>query len=85
LLTFFTAGAPEVKAWQVPTGSSIVEAAGKIHSDLARGFIRAEVVPWERLLEAGTWAQAREKGWMRTEGREYRVQEGDSLLVLFKV
>jgi len=69
----------------MPVGSSVVEAAGKIHSDLARGFIRAEVVPWERLLEAGTWAQAREKGWMRTEGREYRVQEGDSLLVLFKV
>jgi ribosome-binding ATPase len=85
LLTFFTAGTPEVRAWQVTTGSSIVEAAGKIHSDLARGFIRAEIVPWERLLEAGTWAQAREKGWMRTEGREYRVQEGDSLLVLFKV
>jgi ribosome-binding ATPase YchF (GTP1/OBG family) len=85
LLTFFTAGPPEVKAWQVPAGSSVVEAAGKIHSDLARGFIRAEVVPWERLLEAGTWSQAREKGWMRTEGREYRVREGDSLLVLFKV
>jgi ribosome-binding ATPase YchF (GTP1/OBG family) len=85
LLTFFTAGPPEVKAWQVPVGSSVVDAAGKIHSDLARGFIRAEVVPWERLLEAGTWSQAREKGFMRTEGREYRVQEGDSLLVLFKV
>ena len=85
LLTFYTAGAPEVKAWQVATGSSVVEAAGKIHSDLAKGFIRAEVVPWERLLEAGSWAGAKERGWMRTEGREYRVQEGDSLLVLFKV
>ena len=67
------------------TGSSVVEAAGKIHSDLAKGFIRAEVVPWDRLLEAGSWAGAKERGWMRTEGREYRVQEGDSLLVLFKV
>lgn len=84
LVTFFTAGAPEVKAWQIPLGASAVDAAGKIHSDLARGFIRCEVVTAGDLLEAGTWGQARERGRMRTEGREYRVQDGDCLLVLFK-
>lgn len=85
LVTFFTAGPPEVRAWQVPAGSNAVEAAGKIHTDLARGFIRCEAVPWDRLLEAGSWAGARERGWMRTEGREYAVREGDVLHVLFKV
>jgi ribosome-binding ATPase YchF (GTP1/OBG family) len=84
LLTFFTAGPPEVKAWQVPLGSNAVDAAGKIHSDIARGFIRCEVVTAEDLLETRAWGQAREKGRMRTEGREYRVQDGDCLHVLFK-
>jgi ribosome-binding ATPase len=85
LVTFFTAGPPEARAWQVGPGEDVVEAAGKIHTDLARGFIRAEVLGWERLLEAGSWGHARERGWMRTEGRGYAVAEGDVLHVLFKV
>jgi GTP-binding protein YchF len=85
LVTFFTAGPPEARAWQVGPSEDVVEAAGKIHTDLARGFIRAEVLRWDKLLEAGSWAHARERGWMRTEGRGYTVAEGDVLYVLFKV
>ena len=85
LVTFFTAGPPEARAWQVGPGEDVVEAAGKIHTDLARGFIRAEVLGWDKLLETGSWAHARERGWMRTEGRGYAVAEGDVLHVLFKV
>jgi GTP-binding protein YchF len=85
LLTFFTVGPPEARAWQVGPGASLVDAAGKIHTDLARGFIRAEVVAWDRLLEAGSLAHARERGWVRTEGRDAPVVEGDVVHVLFKV
>ncbi len=85
LVTFFTVGPPEVRAWQVGPSTPMVEAAGKIHTDLARGFIRAEVIPWDRFLEAGSLGHARERGWVRTEGREAVVAEGDVLHVLFKV
>lgn len=79
LISFFTVGPDEVRAWTVQRGDTAVDAAGEIHSDLAKGFIRAEVIPWDKLLEAGGHAAAREKAWLRLEGREYRVQDGDCL------
>ncbi|MDH7570763.1 MAG: redox-regulated ATPase YchF, partial [Armatimonadota bacterium] len=77
LMSFFTVGEDEVKAWTIRKGTTAVEAAGKIHSDLARGFIRAEVVAFEHLREAGSWHACKEKGHLRLEGKEYRVQDGD--------
>ncbi|MFN4231532.1 redox-regulated ATPase YchF [Thermus sp.] len=85
LITFFTAGEKEVRAWTVRRGTKAPEAAGEIHSDMERGFIRAEVISWEKLVEAGGWAKAKERGWVRLEGREYEVQDGDVLYVLFNV
>ncbi len=85
LITFFTAGEKEVRAWTVRRGTKAPEAAGEIHSDMERGFIRAEVIPWEKLVEAGGWARAREKGWVRTEGKDYAMQDGDVMHVLFSV
>ncbi len=85
LITFFTAGEKEIRAWTVRRGTKAPQAAGEIHSDMERGFIRAEVVPWDRLVEAGSWARARERGWVRTEGRDYVMQDGDVMLVLFNV
>jgi ribosome-binding ATPase len=83
LISFFTVGPDEVRAWTLRQGERALEAAGEIHTDLAKGFIRAEVVPCQRLLEAGGEAAAREKGWMRLEGREYVVQDGDCLEIRF--
>ncbi|GAB5602157.1 redox-regulated ATPase YchF [Thermus sp. FJN-A] len=83
LITFFTAGEKEVRAWTVRRGAKAPEAAGEIHSDMERGFIRAEVIPWEKLVEAGGWARAKERGWVRLEGKEYEVQDGDVLYILF--
>jgi GTP-binding protein YchF len=83
LLSFFTVGPDEVRAWTISRGGTAVDAAGEIHSDLAKGFIRAEVVPYDRLLEAGGQAKAREKAWSRLEGREYVVQDGDCLEIRF--
>ncbi len=85
LITFFTAGEKEIRAWTIRRGTRAQKAAGEIHSDMERGFIRAEVVPWDRLVEAGSWARARERGWVRTEGRDYEMQDGDVMLVLFNV
>ncbi|MCX7741177.1 MAG: redox-regulated ATPase YchF [Meiothermus sp.] len=85
LITFFTAGEKEVRAWTVRKGTKAPQAAGEIHSDLERGFTGAEVAEWNRLVEAGGWAQARERGWVRTEGKDYEVQDGDVVLVLFNV
>ena len=79
LISFFTVGPDEVRAWEIHRGESAVAAAGEIHSDLARGFIRAEVVPYTELVELGSLARAREKGLLRLEGRDYRVQDGDCL------
>jgi ribosome-binding ATPase len=79
LISFFTVGPDEVRAWTIRRGEKAVEAAGEIHSDLAQGFIRAEVIPTELLLESGGHAKAREKGRLRLEGREYIVQDGDCL------
>ncbi len=80
LISFFTAGDPEVRAWTIRRGTSAVKAAGVVHSDMERGFIRAEVVRWDDLLEAGSLAAARERGKARLEGKDYVVQEGDVIL-----
>ncbi len=80
LIQFFTAGEPEVRAWTIHKGSTAVKAAGEIHSDIEKGFIRAEVVRWNDLLAAGSVAAAREKAQVRLEGKEYVVQEGDVIL-----
>ena len=85
LFSFFTAGEDECRAWTLRHGSTAVEAAGAIHSDLARGFIRAEVINWEDLVRVGSEAAAKKQGLMRTEGRAYEVQDGDTLHVLFNV
>jgi small GTP-binding protein len=79
LMSFFTTGEDESRAWTVKRGSSAPEAAGAIHSDFKDKFIRAEVINWQKLIEAGSRAGAREKGWIRTEGKEYIVQEGDTI------
>ncbi len=85
LISFFTAGADETRAWTIPDGSTAVDAAGAIHSDLARGFIRAEVVDWQDLLELGSVAEARKHAKLRSEGKTYRVRDGDVIEVLFNV
>jgi GTP-binding protein YchF len=85
LISFFTAGPDETRAWTIPEGSNAVDAAGAIHSDLARGFIRAEVVLVEDLLSLGSMAEARRNGKLRSEGKTYRVRDGDVVEVLFNV
>jgi ribosome-binding ATPase len=80
LISFFTAGEPEVRAWTIRKGSTAVKAAGEIHSDIEKGFIRAEVVRCEDLLAAGSIPAAKEKAQVRLEGKEYIVQEGDVIL-----
>jgi GTP-binding protein YchF len=82
LISFLTAGEDEVRAWTIATGDTAVDAAGAIHSDLAQGFVRAVVVSYAQFLEAGSEAKAKERGWQRTEGREYRVIDGDILHIL---
>lgn len=85
LITFITAGPKESKAWTCEAGSKAPQAAGKIHTDFEKGFIRAEVIQWDKLLEAGGYPQARDKGWLRTEGKNYTVQDGDVVHFLFNV
>ena len=85
LISFFTAGPDETRAWTLTRGASAVDAAGAIHSDLARGFIRAEVIGWQELLEHGSMAEAKRHGKVRAEGRTYEVQDGDVIEVLFNV
>jgi GTP-binding protein YchF len=85
LFSFYTAGEDECRAWTIRRGATAVEAAGTIHSDLARGFIRAEVIGVEDLLEAGSTAEARKRGTLRQEGKGYHVAEGDTLNILFNV
>lgn len=77
VISFFTAGEDECRAWTIPAGTRAVDAAGVIHTDLTAHFIRAEVIRWDRLLEFGSEAAAREKGLLRLEGKEYVVQDGD--------
>jgi hypothetical protein len=83
LQSFFTVGPDEVRAWTIHRGDTAVDAAGEIHTDLAKGFIRAEVVPCEVLLEHGGHAKARDKGLLRLEGRDYVVADGDCLEIRF--
>jgi len=85
LISFFTAGEDETRAWTVDRGASAVDAAGTIHTDLARGFIRAEIIGWEELLELGSMVEARKQGKLRSEGKTYEVQDGDVIEVLFNV
>lgn len=85
LLTYFTAGDPEVRAWTVRNGARAPEAAGVIHSDIERGFIRAEVTPYEALVEAGSPARAKELGYTRLEGKEYVMREADVVYFRFNV
>ena len=85
LLTFLTAGEKEVRAWTVTKGSKAPQAAGEIHTDFERGFIRAEVIGWDKLVEAGGTVAAKGKGWVRTEGKEYVVRDGDVINFLFNV
>lgn len=85
LITFITAGPKESKAWTCTAGSKAPQAAGKIHTDFERGFIRAEVIQWDKLLEAKGYVGAKEKGWLRVEGKEYVVQDGDVVHFRFNV
>jgi len=85
LVTFFTGGPTEVHAWTIPAGSTAVEAAGRIHTDLARGFIRAEVIALDDLVDAGSEAECRARGTSRLEGKTYEVKEADVVLVRFSV
>ncbi len=85
LFPFFTAGEDECRAWTLRHGASAVDAAGAIHSDLARGFIRAEVVTYEDLMACGSIAEARRRGLLRSEGKGYEVRDGDVIQVLFNV
>jgi ribosome-binding ATPase YchF (GTP1/OBG family) len=77
LISFFTTGEDETRAWTIEAGSKASQAAGAIHTDFERKFIRAEVINWQKLLEAKSWTLARQKGWIRTEGKEYIFQDGD--------
>jgi ribosome-binding ATPase len=85
LRTFFTTGEKETRAWTFRSGSKAPQAAGRIHTDFERGFIRAEVIHWDELLELGSWAKAREVGKLRVEGKDYEVQDGDVVEIRFNV
>jgi hypothetical protein len=83
--TFLTTGDKESRAWTFRAGAKAPECAGVIHTDLQRGFIRAEVIRWDELLGIGSWARAKEAGRLRVEGKEYEVQDGDVLEIRFNV
>ena len=85
LMSFLTAGEPEVRAWTIKKGTKAPQAAGKIHSDIERGFIKAEVVSFEDLMKEGSMVAAREKGLVRQEGKKYIMQDGDIVLFKFNV
>ena len=85
LISYLTAGTPEVRAWTITRGTKAPQAAGKIHTDFERGFIRAEVIPYDQLMECGSLAAAKEKGLVRSEGKEYVMQDGDVVLFRFNV
>jgi GTP-binding protein YchF len=85
LVSFFTVGEDEVRAWTVVAGATAVEAAGVVHSDIARGFIRAEVIGWDALIEVGSLAEARRRALLRLEGRDYAVRDGEICHFRFNV
>ena len=82
LISYFTTGEEETRAWTIRKGAKAPEAAGEIHSDFEKKFIRAEVIATDKLLEAGGWKEAKQKGWIRTEGKEYIVIDGDVMVIL---
>lgn len=81
LISFFTTGEDETKAWTIRKESKAPQAAGEIHSDFEKKFIRAEVISWQKLLEAGSWNIAKQKGWLRLEGKEYIMEDGDVMVI----
>ena len=85
LISYLTAGEPETRAWTIKKGTKAPQAAGKIHSDFEKGFIRAEVVPYETLLECGSYTAAKEHGKVRSEGKDYVMKDGDVVLFRFNV
>jgi hypothetical protein len=85
LISFFTIVSGEVKAWSIQNGTSALKAAGKIHSDMERGFIRAEVISYDDLMKCGNLSEARKKGLLRLEGKDYVVNDGDLITFLFNV
>jgi len=85
LRTYYTTGEKETRAWTFHAGMTAPQAAGAIHTGFERGFIRAQTIAWDRLLEAGSLAEARQRGWLRSEGKEYEVKEGDVMEFLFNV
>jgi hypothetical protein len=85
LLSFFTTASGEVKAWTIRRGTLALKAAGKIHTDMERGFIRAEVIAYDDLMNCGSLAEARRRGLLRLEGKSYLVQDGDVITFLFNV
>jgi ribosome-binding ATPase YchF (GTP1/OBG family) len=85
LITFFTAGPKETRAWTCKLGTKAPGAAGAIHTDFEKGFIKAEVINWQVLLDCGGWSAAKEKGLLRQEGKEYVVQDGDVVHFRFNV
>ena len=84
-MSFLTAAEPEVRAWTIKKGTKAPEAAGKIHSDIQRGFIKAEIVSFDDLMREGSMVAAKEKGLVRSEGKEYIMQDGDIVLFKFNV
>ena len=85
LISFLTAGADECRAWTIKNGTKAPQAAGKIHTDFERGFIRAEVIAFEDMKSCGTMANAKSKGLVRSEGKEYVMKDGDIVNFLFNV
>ena len=85
LVSYLTAGEKETRAWTITQGTKAPQAAGKIHSDFEKGFIRAEIVPYEVMLELGGYNQAKEHGKVRSEGKEYVIKDGDVVLFRFNV
>jgi len=85
LISYLTSGEDETRAWTITKGTKAPQAAGKIHTDFERGFIKAEVVAYDALMESGSMLAAKEKGLVRQEGKEYVVQDGDVILFKFNV
>ena len=85
LISYLTSGEDETRAWTITKGTKAPQAAGKIHTDFERGFIRAEVVSYDYLIECGSMTAAKEKGLVRLEGKDYVVQDGDIILFRFNV
>ena len=85
LISYLTAGPKEVRAWTITKGTKAPQAAGKIHSDFERGFIRAEIIAFDDLVKEGSMAAAKEKGLVRSEGKDYVIEDGDIVLFRFNV